>query len=274
LAAIAHEVAAESGRLGALREAVGIAGYALRLRAGLGPDRTAPVIVAGAAPLAVAVMAGSAAYWLAQWYRDPASPFLLAGPAGHVRFALALTTSLLWPATLLAVWVGRWTATRLLGTLAALTTTASATLDAVATDSTYGGPSTTIAVTQLLPGLLTVLLLAAAPRELLGSSPRHRRALAATTVLALVPWTAHLLYPYPLPLGLSLQDLWPCVLVVALLCMARSRKPALAVAPQSAVSLLPALHPLSATGVAALLLLAAAAAVAIVTTNRPRRPTI
>ncbi|MFJ5030621.1 hypothetical protein ACIQB5_21360 [Streptomyces sp. NPDC088560] len=58
LTAIYAEATAGAGALGRLREAPDVAGHGLRQRTGPGSDRTTGQVLAQAAPLAVAVVAG------------------------------------------------------------------------------------------------------------------------------------------------------------------------------------------------------------------------
>ena len=273
LTSIALQAAEAGGRLGVWREAADITAHALRLRAGLGPDKAVARIVAMAAPLAVAIAAGSCADTLADFARQPSQ--LLSGRADlQVLFAVQLVMYLLWPAALVAVWLGRWTAARLLAGLGALLAVISVLLLAPVTSDLDG--LHVIVVAGTLPGVLTGLLMAAASRDLLGSSLRHRRALAATTVAALVPWALHTLSSSPLLFQLAPQALWLAVVITALVWAHRNRTAPLALAlaalPQALAYTIPLLHPLHLSGQAILVLLAAAGVVATVRTRRKATP--
>jgi len=273
LTSIALQAAEADGRLGVWREAADITAHALRLRAGLGPDKAAARIVAMAAPPAVAIAAGSCANTLAAYARQPSQ--LLSGRADlQVLLAVQLAIYLLWPAALVAVWLGRWTAARLCAGLGALLALISVPLLALVTLDLDG--LHTFVVAGTLPWVLTGLLMAAAPRDMLGSSLRHRRALAATTVAALVPWALHTLCPSPLPFQLAPQALWLAVVITALAWAHRNRTAPLALAlaalPQALGYAVVLLHPLHLTGQAILVLLAAAGVVAAVRTRRKATP--
>jgi hypothetical protein len=273
LTTIALQAAEANGRLGVWREAADITAHTLRLRAGLGPDKAASRIVAMAAPLAVAIAAGSCANTLATYAQQPSQ--LLSGRADlQVLLAVQLVIYLLWPAALVAVWLGRWTAARLLAGLGALLALISVPLLALVTSDLDGLHAFVVAGT--LPWILTGLLMAAAPRDMLGSSLRHRRALAATTVAALVPWALHTLSPSPVPFQLTPQALWLALVITALAWAHRNRTAPLALAlaalPQALGYTIPLLHPLHPTGQAILVLLAAAAAVATARTRRKATP--
>ncbi|WP_051943287.1 hypothetical protein [Streptacidiphilus rugosus] len=274
LTAIFAESTADAGRLGVLREALDLAGHAVRRRTGLGSDRKAGQVAAQAAPLAAAVAgAGAAAGSLLQW---TLSGFPFTSPGGPTLEVAELWTVFAYQAlglaVLVAVWAGRWTAARLLALLAPVVATTQVVLMSLEPAGLDGAWAW--ALTWLGSTLLTSALLLAAPRDLLGRSGPRRRLLLGTVLPAFVPWAVQLLYPYRFAYTNAQSLLWVLVLFAALLLSGGEgfRAPAVAAAvlPAALRALVPLLHPMTPTGVGVLLLLLLAGVVAVTRTVRGR----
>ncbi|MDH6111558.1 hypothetical protein P3T36_006738 [Kitasatospora sp. MAP12-15] len=276
LTVIALQAGEDAGRLGGWREAADIAAHALRLRVGLSPDRAAARFIALAAPLAVAIAAGSNVAVLSHDLQAPAA--LFAGDANHrVLSAFRLVMELVWPTALVAVWLDRWTAARVFAGFGGLLALAYLPLCALTIPWGLAGQRVMV-VGFSLSWVLTGLFMAIAPRDLLGSSLRYRRALALAMVTALLPGVLRSVYPYPLPFLLQPQALWLVVGIGALAWPSRNRTApsvlALAALPLALGQTLPLLHPIRPVGEALLVALVAAGAIAVVCRLRVRASTI
>ncbi|MBD9724216.1 hypothetical protein PV755_30565 [Streptomyces caniscabiei] len=230
LTAIYTEATRDAGPLARLREALDVAGHALRRRTGLGSDRMAGQVLAQATPLAVAVAAGSFVAGLL-WLLAPGGRTV---PTSSLPNALSLAntglTPLLWLVALAAVWTGRWTVARALIVAAMVLCLADVLAAAFASSGFYGTPS--IAVIRLAVPLLTGAVVLAAPRDLLGPSLPQRRTIMGTAVLAAVLMSGVQLVEMYSPYTLGVLSvigplwagvLWAGVLAIALLFGARDR---------------------------------------------------
>ncbi|GHI05055.1 hypothetical protein AQI88_23835 [Streptomyces cellostaticus] len=267
LTAIYAEATEDAGSLGRLREALDIAGHGLRQRTGLGSGRTAGQILAQAAPLTVAVAAGSGVASLL-WLFTPGIRTL---PSSSLPGVLLLADQglvpLIWLAALAAVWTGRWTVARTLVVPATLLRLADLPLLLLAHFDFHG--IYTGAVLNLTVPLLTGALVLAAPKDLLGTSQPQRAAMTGTAALAVLLWGAQLLgdiYHAPALGGpRTTHTLWAGVLAITLLFTRRHRLPAaglaVAVLPAALQTTVPLLHPLSPAGAGALLVVLLSGAV-------------
>ncbi|GLW74312.1 hypothetical protein Kpho02_66100 [Kitasatospora phosalacinea] len=227
IAAVLAETTEGLNRREVLREHVDLAAHALRLRLRIGPTDPAGRLLAGAAPLALAVAAGRALAFLpAQSYEAVHRiryPFPGLG-LGHAVLAavLLLADSLPWLLALAFALAGRWRAARTTGVLAALTGVGLQLLEPM--DTLWRVYCTAV------PAIVGALLLLA-PTGLVDTTARGRRESAALALGIAVPMIAVLHYGIPLLGPLLLSDastltLWQCTVAAVLLLLRLSgRRP-------------------------------------------------
>jgi hypothetical protein len=265
LAAIHAQATQGAGRIDRLREALDVAGHGLRQRTGLGSHRTAGQVLAAAAPLTVAVATGGSVANLLWVFAPDVRTVRPASVADVLLLADQFLVPVLWLAALGAVWAGRWGAARALTVPATVLALCDVPLLLLAHAGSHGpagvhGARTGTALDLAVP-LLTGGVVLAAPRDLLGSTPSQHTAVAGTTALALLLWSAQLIsvdHPLPPDGPRTTHALWAAVLAVALLRGGRDRLPAaglaVAVLPVTLQAVVPLLYPLRPAGAGALLL--------------------
>ncbi|MGW2399363.1 hypothetical protein ACWCYY_22660 [Kitasatospora sp. NPDC001664] len=186
LAAVFADATAGRGRWSAAREWVDLAGHGLRMRLGLGSDRTLAQLAALAAPFAgVAAVAGTLAEevdgvvvslqrgWPLYW--------LIAAPVDTLPgfgYWLGRAGLLLLLVVAVAAVTGRWTAARALAPPGLLAVLGHMVVESLLSTSwSYGdGPRLLARMAAWYgPQVIWLLILMAAPRDLLGPPTRGRR---------------------------------------------------------------------------------------------------
>ncbi|MER8182257.1 hypothetical protein [Kitasatospora sp. NPDC094015] len=195
-----------------LRERLDLASHALRLRLGIASTDPAGRILAGAAPIALALGAGVCVSDLLWIMRDFVPVFTHARPGQVVRGTLVFVLAFIpWITALLCAATGRWRPARAAAVLA------------VALDLVFSGLILTVGYGTLgelcrVGGLAALVLLA--PPDLVDTARRGRRtvvAVAVTTALTLTwVWAIPIAEWRPYIVA-SLADLWLFVAVAALL---------------------------------------------------------
>ncbi|MFF4340667.1 hypothetical protein ACFY00_12100 [Kitasatospora sp. NPDC001540] len=227
IAAVLAETTEGLNRREVLREHVDLAAHALRLRLRIGPTDPAGRLLAGAAPLALAIAAGRALAFLpAQSYEAVhriRHPFPNLGLGQAVLAAvLLLADSLPWLLALAFALAGRWRAARTTGALAALTGIGLQLLEPV--DTLWQ------VYCIVVPAIVGALLLLA-PTDLVDTTARGRREAVGLALGIAVPMIAVIRYgiPFlgPLPLSyVSTLTLWQCTVTAVLLLLRLSgRRP-------------------------------------------------
>ncbi|GGX58927.1 hypothetical protein GCM10010358_11370 [Streptomyces minutiscleroticus] len=192
IATVAAEATAGRGRAARWHEAASVAGHALRLRAGLTPDRSGARLAAVAAPFVVAVAAGQhLALVLRLPHTEPPLTFPWTDMVGGVPYAIALTAAALWSLSLLSVLGGHWQPARAAAVLAALAVLG-ARLDYVSDAFVRFDPLLVLEnlLVMGLPHLLWAVLLLSAPRDLLTTSWSTRACAAATAAITFLAASA------------------------------------------------------------------------------------
>ncbi|AUG75810.1 hypothetical protein CFP65_0886 [Kitasatospora sp. MMS16-BH015] len=185
LAGVYADITAEAGRWAAVRELSDLAGHGLRLRLRLDSGRTLAQLAALVATFAAcAAASGDLVFFLVRLYRihQYHEPFSGLWPIGrYSRLLLAYwidqATLLVSVAAAVAAVLGRWTLTRLLAPLGPLTALASVIAQLPYNPGWTDGEwvhMTGLTLVDQAPRTLWVLLLLAAPRDLLGPATRTR----------------------------------------------------------------------------------------------------
>ncbi|MFI9325792.1 hypothetical protein ACIGXI_39260 [Kitasatospora aureofaciens] len=290
IAAVFAGTTAGASRWAVARELFDLAGHGVRARLGLRSGGTLARLAAMAAPFAAAAAAGISLmdlYMLARdWLRHGnAALWVPSAPQFYYAYWIGRGSQALFLAAAAAAVFGRWTLARLLGPVAvllAVVTWLVANLDFMTHHHTVWISSLIGLVIQVGPQALWVLILLAAPPDLLGPATWRRGLAAAAGVLVGGVMWGHT-YMYDLFRSLSMLDgalrpAWPvCELVLLLVAVPVLRRgryapaaAALAGAPVGLVSLVMTIHALWSQysrdeAMAELGVLAAVAVVGVVT---------
>ncbi|GAA1951765.1 hypothetical protein [Kitasatospora viridis] len=255
LAAVFADIADGSGRLATARELIDLAGHGVRLRLGLGSDGVPGQLAALAAPFAVtAAAAGGLAQQIGNWTNLPpglALAVLRFEYSGWHPVLLGQFGVLVSLVAAVAAVCGRWTTARLTALLGLVLTLVFTWISLTGSSSWEVGQVQLVAARAIVragPQVLWVLILLAAPRDLLGPATRRRgwTALAGAVLGGLLLNTALGLGPVPVlntdasvPLALALAAAELALLAAAVPALLRGRQgPAAAAVAGSPVAAL------------------------------------
>ncbi|GAB2746680.1 hypothetical protein [Kitasatospora kifunensis] len=242
LASVFADTTADAGRWTAAREAVDLAGHGMRLRIGLGSDRLPAQLAAQAAPFAVvAAMAGGLAseadFWVKSQQRGELSIALrMYFGTFNLNVLFHEGGLLLSLVAAVAAVFGRWTTARLSGLVGLLLTLTNVVMMLPESPTWAEGQWARLVARETVlygPQVLWVLILLAAPRDLLGPATRRRTwsALAGAVVggvllnsaLGVGPWLALDNEPNSVVLALVLGATELALLAVAVPALLRGR---------------------------------------------------